>query len=96
MVNAANVEFSPAREQRRRRAGALEIENMSDNPMRASPRFNGAQMARLIGGIVVFALLMGIRDAFAAMWMRALAAAGAGAILAIAVLPLQNRKRSQT
>ena len=57
-----------------------------DNPLRMS----SGQIIKLVVGIVVFGVLMGIRTEFEQVWMRALVAACAGGVLGWAVL--QARK----
>jgi hypothetical protein len=50
------------------------------------------QRIRLVVGIVIFGVLMGLRPEFGSRWTRCLVAGIAGAVLASCVLPLTRRK----
>ena len=63
---------------------------MSDDQKPEPPRVPAAQIARLIIGIVLFGVIMGLRDEFTSVWMRALVAACAGGVIGIFVLPLKK------
>ena len=63
---------------------------MSDDQKQQSPRLNGAQIARFILGIILYLVLMGLREEFASVWARALAAGCAFTILVIFLLPLRK------
>jgi lysylphosphatidylglycerol synthetase-like protein (DUF2156 family) len=56
------------------------------------PRVPAAQIARFICGIILFGVLMGIREDFHSIWVRTLVAGCAGAVLGIFVLPLRKYK----
>ena len=62
---------------------------MSDDQNK-SPQVPGSQIARLIIGIILFGVVMGLRDEFSSIWMRALVAACAGGVIGIFVLPLRK------
>ena len=65
---------------------------MNDDQKQTPPRLTRAQIAQCVLGIMIFALLMGIRQDLPSLWMRVLAAACAGAAFAILViLPLRKR-----
>jgi hypothetical protein len=76
-----------------RASGIEKHEAMSDDPKPETPKRTGPEMGRVIFGILVFGVLMGIRGEFASLWIRMLVAACAGAVLAICVLPLRSDRR---
>jgi len=63
---------------------------MTDHGSTRPPGLSSAQIFKLVAGIVVFGVLMGIRTEFEQVWVRALVAACAGGILGWALL--QARK----
>lgn len=66
---------------------------MSEDQKQEAPKFQPAQIARFICGIVLFGVLMGMRGEFDLFWVRALVAGCAGAVLGIFVLPLRKHGR---
>ncbi len=50
------------------------------------------QIFKLVLGIVVFGVLMGVRMELQQVWLRALVAAGAGAVLGWAVIQARSSK----
>jgi len=62
---------------------------MSDDP-KGSPQVPGWQIVRLVVGIILFGVLMGLREEFHSFLMRALIAACAGGAIGIFVLPLRK------
>ena len=54
-------------------------------------RMNTARVVRLVVGVVVFGLLMGMRPGFESRWARSLVAGVAGAVLAVCILPMRKR-----
>jgi hypothetical protein len=65
---------------------------MSDDN-KESPKVPGSQIIRLFVGIILFGVLMGLRDEFHSIWLRALIAGCAGAAIGIFVLPLRKYRR---
>ena len=63
---------------------------MSDDQKRGPPQVPGWEIARLLIGIVLFGVLMGLREEFHSFWMRALIAGCAGGAIGIFVLPLRK------
>ena len=63
---------------------------MNENPSGKRLRMSGPQILRFIVGVVCFGILMGIRQEFSSMWVRAIVAGCTGAILVICVLPLRK------
>ena len=63
---------------------------MNDDVKTKPSHMTSGQIIKLVVGIIVFGVLMGIRPEFEQVWMRALVAACAGGILGWAVL--QARK----
>lgn len=53
---------------------------------------SSGQIIKLVVGIVIFGVLMGIRTEFEQVWMRALVAACAGGVLGWAVLQARKSK----
>jgi hypothetical protein len=53
----------------------------------------GAQIAQFVFGIILFGVLMGIREEFASIWIRMLVAGCAGAVLGILLLPVRRFRR---
>ena len=56
--------------------------------------FTGGQVVLMVAGIAVFALLMGIRQEFESMWIRAAVAAGAFMILGMTVAVVRRIRAS--
>jgi hypothetical protein len=50
----------------------------------------GFEIVRLVVGIILFAVLMGLREDFHSFWMRAIVAGCAGGAIGIFVLPLRK------
>ena len=63
---------------------------MSDDPKKEAPRVPPAQILRFIIGILLFGVLMGLREEFHSEWLRILVAGCAGGALGIFVLPLRK------
>ncbi len=61
---------------------------MSDNQNPEAPKLTRGRIAQFVIGIVLFGVLMGIRNEFASAWFRMLVAGCAGAVLGIVVLRL--------
>jgi len=66
---------------------------MSDDQKHEPPRMTGAQIAQFVFGIILFGVLMGIREEFASIWIRMLVAGCAGAVLGILLLPVRRFRR---
>ena len=60
--------------------------------MEKPPGLSSRQILKLVLGIVVFGVLMGVRPEFEQMWLRALVAACAGGVLAWALLQARKGK----
>jgi len=65
---------------------------MNDEGNNKPSHMNSGQIIKLVVGIVVFGVLMGIRPEFEQVWMRALVAACAGGVLGWAVLQARKSK----
>ena len=63
---------------------------MSDDQKQEPPRMPPAQIVRFIIGIILFGVLMGLREDFHSVWVRMLVAGCAGGVLGIFVLPLRK------
>ena len=63
---------------------------MSDDQKQEPPKVPAGQIARFIIGIILFGVLMGLREDFHSVWIRMLVAGCAGAILGVFVLPLRK------
>lgn len=63
---------------------------MSDQQKEGRPQVPPGQSARFIIGIVLFAVLMGLREEFHSVWIRMLVAGCAGPALGVFVLPLRK------
>jgi len=66
---------------------------MSEDQKQEAPKVPPSQIARYIGGIILFGVLMGARTEFHSFWMRTLLAGCAGAALGVFVLPLRKYLR---
>lgn len=66
---------------------------MSEGQKQEPPRVPAAQIARFIIGIILFGVLMSLREDFHSVWIRMLVAGCAGGVLAIFVLPLRKYRR---
>jgi hypothetical protein len=63
---------------------------MSDDQKPKAPSVPASQIVRLIIGMVLFGVLMGLREDFQSVWMRMLIAGCAGGAIGIFILPLRK------
>ena len=66
---------------------------MGDDQKPERPRLAGAQIAQFVFGIILFGVLMGLREESASVWVRMLVASCAAAVLGIFVLSLRKYRR---
>jgi len=65
----------------------------SDDQKQERPGLTKVQIARVVLGLILFVVLLAIREQFASVWIRMLVAGCAAAVLAILLLPLRNLTR---
>jgi hypothetical protein len=65
---------------------------MSDDQKEESAKVPVPKAARLICGVILFGTLMGIRTEFHSIWIRALVAGCAFAVLGLLVLPFRKQR----
>jgi hypothetical protein len=65
---------------------------MSDEQKQDPPKVPAWQIVRFVVGIVLFGVLMGLRDEFHSEWLRILVAGCAGGVIGVFVLPLRKYK----
>ena len=68
----------------------ISLSGKSDDQKQERPGLTKAQIARVVLGLILFVVLLGIRGQFDSVWIRMLVAGCALAILAIFLLPLGN------
>ena len=68
----------------------ISLSAKSDDQKQERPGLTKAQIARVVLGLILFGVLLGIRGQFDSVWIRMLVAGCAGAVLAIFLLPLRN------
>jgi uncharacterized protein (DUF983 family) len=66
---------------------------MDTNEKERSQSLSPARVVRFVVGVVVFALLMGMRSEFESHWVRSLVAGIAGGVFAICILPMRRRRQ---
>ena len=66
---------------------------MDTNDKEKTGPLSAARVVRFVIGVVVFAVLMGMRPEFESRWTRSLVAGIAAAILAVCILPIRRRKQ---
>lgn len=65
---------------------------MNEDKAGTPQKLGRRDIARLVLGVVLFGILMGIRPEFPSVWARALVAGCAGGVLALAIVPTEKRK----
>jgi hypothetical protein len=67
--------------------------SMSNGAKIEAPAVPPAQIVRFVIGIILFGVLMGVKEEFHSIWIRMLLAGCAGGVLGVFVIPLRKYKR---